>query len=105
MKSQKFEELQKLQTGEKQAVLQGIISDRDRLVKRSETNRILLKCQLTAGGYRGRDATTGKVKERYYWPNFYKEIKEKVHIAVAQATFTLNTARYGYILTCSYVAS
>ena len=57
-------------------------TDRDRLVvKRSEADRVFLECHLTAGGHRGRDATVGKVKERYYWPNFYKEIEEKVHIA------------------------
>ena len=55
-------------------------SDHDQLVKRSETDRILLECHLTAG-YRGRDATIGKVKERHYWLIFYKEIKEKVYIA------------------------
>ena len=48
-------------------------SNCDRLVKRSETDRVFLECRLTAGGYRGRDATTGKVKERYYWSNFYKK--------------------------------
>ena len=48
-------------------------TDRDRLVvKRSEADRIFLECHLTAGGHRGRDATVGKVKQRYYWPNFYK---------------------------------
>ena len=56
-------------------------TDRDRLVvKRSEADRIFLECHLTAGGHRGRDATVGKVKARYYWPNFYKEIQEKVHL-------------------------
>ena len=53
-------------------------TDCDRLVvKRSEADRIFLECHLTAGGHRGRDATLGKVKERYYWPNFYKEIEER----------------------------
>ena len=57
-------------------------TERDRLVvKKNETDRIFLECHLTAGGHRGRDATVGKVKERYYWPNFYKEIEEKVHIS------------------------
>ena len=45
----------------------------DRLVKRSETDRAFLECHLTAGGQRGWDATVGKVKERYYWSNFYKK--------------------------------
>ena len=40
-------------------------SDRDRLVKRSETDRDFLECHLTVGAHRGRDAIVGKVKERY----------------------------------------
>ena len=32
-------------------------SDRDRLVKRSETDGAFLECELTAGGHGGRDAT------------------------------------------------
>ena len=53
--------------------------EHDRLVlKRNEADRVFLECHLTAGGHRGRDATIGKIKERYYWPNFYKEIEEKV---------------------------
>ena len=56
--------------------------DHDRLVlKRNEADRVFLECHLTAGGHKGRDATVGKIKERYYWPNFYKEIEEKVFIA------------------------
>ena len=27
---------------------------------------------------RGRDATIAKIKDCYYWPNYYKEIKGKV---------------------------
>ena len=55
----------------------------DRLVlKGSETDRVFLECHLTAGGHRGRDTTVGKIKERYYWPNFYKEIEEKVYIYI-----------------------
>ena len=56
-------------------------TDYDRLVvKRNEAERVFLECYLTAGGHKGRNATVGKIKERYYWPNF-KEIEEKVHIA------------------------
>lgn len=59
-------------------------TDFERLViKRNEADRVFQECHLTAGGHRGRDATVGKIKERYYWPNFYKEIEEKVSIAIA----------------------
>ena len=55
--------------------------EHDRLVlKRNEADRVFLDCHLTAGGYRERDATVGKIKEQYYWPNLYKEIEEKVSI-------------------------
>ena len=56
-------------------------TDHDRVVlKKNETDRVFLECHLTAGGHKGRDATIGKIKERYYWPNFYIEINEKVYI-------------------------
>ena len=47
---------------------------------RNEVDRIFMECHLTAGGHRGRDATIGKIKARYYWPNYYKEIEEKVRV-------------------------
>ena len=48
------------------------------VLKKNETERVFLECHLTAGGHKGRDATIAKIKERYYWPNYYKEIEEKV---------------------------
>ena len=45
---------------------------------RDEIERVFLECHLTAGGHKGRDATLRKIKERYYWPNYYKEVEEKV---------------------------
>ena len=33
---------------------------------REEAERVFMECHLTAGGHRGRDATIGKIKERYY---------------------------------------
>ena len=35
--------------------------------------------------HRGRDATIGKIKECYYWPNYYKEVEEKLGV-IAVAT-------------------
>lgn len=52
-----------------------------RLVLRAkETERVFFECHLSAGGHRGRDATIGKIKERYYWPNYYKDIEQKVRL-------------------------
>ena len=55
-------------------------STADRLVIRGieEAERIFKECHLTTGGHRGRDSTINKVKARYYWPNYYKEIENKV---------------------------
>ena len=33
-----------------------------------------MECHLTAGGHRGGD------EARYYWPNYYKDIEEKVRV-------------------------
>ena len=45
---------------------------------REEVERVFMECHLTAGGHRGRDAKVGKIKERYYWPYYYKEVEQKV---------------------------
>ena len=45
---------------------------------REEVERVFSECHLTAGGHRGRDSTIEKIRSRYYWPNYYKEIEEKV---------------------------
>ena len=45
---------------------------------REEAERVFMECHLTAGGHRGRDATVGKIKERCYWPYYYKEVGQKV---------------------------
>ena len=76
--------LQKLQAVKRQVVLQGTDLRWNRpwsmCCKGKWSRQSYLKCHLTAGGHRRRDATVGKVKDRYYWPNFYKEVEEKVHI-------------------------
>ncbi len=45
---------------------------------RKEVDQVFMECHLSAGGHRGRDATIGKIKARYYWPNYYKDVEEKV---------------------------
>ena len=53
----------------------------ERLVLRgkNDVERVFSECHLlSCGGHRGRDGTLSKIKDRYYWPNYYKEIEEKV---------------------------
>lgn len=45
---------------------------------KEEAERVFDECHLGAGGHRGRDATIGKIKARYYWPNYYIEVEKKV---------------------------
>lgn len=45
---------------------------------KKEVERVFMECHLTGGGHRGRDSTIGKIKSRHYWPNYYKDIEEKV---------------------------
>ena len=44
---------------------------------REEAERVFMECHLTAGGVG--NGTVGKIiKERYYWPYYYKEVEQKV---------------------------
>ena len=47
---------------------------------RKEVDQVFMECHLTAGWHRGRDAIIGKIKARYFWPNYYKDIEEKVRV-------------------------
>ena len=47
-----------------------------------------LECHLTAGGHKGRDATIAKIKQHYYLPNYYKEVKGKVSTVQSSYNFT-----------------
>ena len=47
---------------------------------REEVERVYTEYHLSAGGHKGRDATIEKLKLRYYLPNYYKEITEKVKL-------------------------
>ena len=45
------------------------------VVKTCEVERVFTECHT---GHKGRDATVAKIRERYYWPNHYKVVQEKV---------------------------
>ena len=45
------------------------------VIKESEKQRIFSECHTSGfGGHAGRDNTLQKIKDRYYWPNFYVQI-------------------------------
>lgn len=52
-----------------------------RMVEREEEKeRVFNECHSSNyAGHAGRDNTVQKIKERYYWPNYYKETVEMVN--------------------------
>ena len=54
--------------------------DLERIVLKgtAEVEKVFLECHVALGAHRGRDATVNKVKERYYWPSYYKDLDERV---------------------------
>ena len=57
----------------------GTIIERLTIRGKEEAARVFLECHVGAGGgYRGRDSTVNKVRQRYYWPNYYRDCIDKV---------------------------
>ena len=56
----------------------GEVFERVVLRGKEDVERVFLECHLTAGGHRVRDATVNNMKERYYWPSYYKDLQERV---------------------------
>ena len=46
-----------------------------------------------------RDDTIQKIRERYYWPSYYKQIEEKVRFNVTNLYSCI--ASYSYIMLCA----
>ena len=58
----------------------------ERLVIRGQSNvkAVLEECHSSAaGGHRGREGTATKVRQRYYWPGYYKDCIQVVKIQIA----------------------
>ena len=52
------------------------------VIKEDEKSRIFEECHSADfSGHAGRDNTLKKVKQRYYWPDYYKDTVEMVRIA------------------------
>ena len=61
------------------------------IVGDKEVQRVYDECHSNAGGHLGRDATLSKIKSRYYWPNYYKDIEEKVSVQAQSRLIILHT--------------
>lgn len=62
------------------------------VIKEEEKMRIFQECHSSNfAGHAGRDNTIQKIKDRYYWPDYYKD-------TVAMVSFILNTR--WYCVTC-----
>ena len=51
------------------------------VIKEDEKLRIFQECHSSAfAGHAGRDNTIQKVKDRYYWPQYYNDVVEMVRV-------------------------
>ena len=48
------------------------------IIKQSEVGRIFQDCHDDIGSHKGIHATYSIIKERYFWPNLFEEIKQYV---------------------------
>ena len=49
--------------------------------------------QLLGGGHLRREATLGKIKERYWWPNLYHDVDKHLEVCVVCHRSKLTTAK------------